>query len=201
MIDHYSAIHHIYELFYRKKFGNEKYVFKPSKKFERIINEFIKSLDDRYHIETIGINFLVNYFIFQFQYCDKLDIEVINQRMNFLPMVLGQKSLKRYFERNTDFDFTLEVSQFVNKYDISIAQIKDLFDEHSVHKTNKINRFEEQYKQKFYGTNEGFLNCIQKTTLFNHHSKLCILCTFRKNCLILLRINYPNMYKERGYDR
>ena len=46
MIDHYSAVHKVYEVFYRKVYRNTKYEFIPSDKYLKYIEKFILPLQN-----------------------------------------------------------------------------------------------------------------------------------------------------------
>lgn len=197
MVDHYSVVHYLYELFYKKKYGNEKYLFKPTSAYLKLIDKFLSKLDKKYNIDSIGVNFLLNYFIFQFEYWDNLTISTFSERIN-LQMILGDKALDRFYNRNSNFDYKFYESKFIIKNDISLSKIKDHFKEQE---NNLTIKFEEKEKKRFHGTDRGFLNCIEKTTLFNHFSSLCVVCKFKVDCKILLNNNYKNIYIQRGYGK
>lgn len=195
MVDHYSVIHYLYENFYRKKYGNEKYKFKPSEKYLIAIDKFLLYLDKKYNLETIGVNYLINYFVFQFEFWDDLVITTISEKIT-LPMILGKNAINRFNNRDTKYDYQLQSSEFVKKHNILLSEIKNKFSESD---SNKINRFEELEKNRFHNTSRGFLNCIEKISLFNHYSLLCNSCNYKIECKELLKNNYNQVYIDRGY--
>ena len=198
MSDHYSIVHYLYQLFYQKMYGNDDYVFNPSEQALKQINKFLVLLNERYKLETIGVNFLITYFVFQFDYWNKCEIKEKTNWSNRIQLtgIIGDKAFVRWNTRDINFDWTMYQSEFLRKYKIITREIKDFFKEE---KTLITNIAEELEKKRFYQTDRGFLNCIQTTTLYNHHSKLCILCKSKVDCKTMLKTNYPKIYEIRGY--
>lgn len=197
--DHYVMIVQLYTIFYSKIYKNDKYVFVPSEKAEKQIYKFIEFLKSKYGLESIGVNFLITYFVFQFGYWLKLELE---EKSNFsdriqLPFIIGNKAIERWQNRNVNFDWTLYQSNFVQQYKISTSQIKDLFKHDQVNITNLA---EEKEKKKFFNADKGLLHCIDRTTLFNNRSAICITCKNKDVCKQLLKDNYLHIYIGRGYN-
>lgn len=65
----------------------------------------------------------------------------------------------------------------------------------------KVRPAEEAFKSEFHNTNRGLAWCIANTSLFFHKSGLCTTCEFKENCKEILRIEYPTVYKLRGYGK
>ena len=65
----------------------------------------------------------------------------------------------------------------------------------------KVRPAEEAFKSEFHNTNRGLAWCIANTSLFFHKSGLCTTCKFKENCKEILRIEYPTVYKLRGYGK
>lgn len=198
MVDHYSIIHYLYQLFYRKVYGNEKYIFNPTEAATKHLDKFVILLNEKYNLQCVGINFLITYFVFQFDYWTKLEIK---QKSNWsdkiqLSYIIGDKAFVRWMIRDMNFDWTIHQSDFLKKYQISTQEIKDFFKDE---KTSLLNKAEEIEKKRFYNTERHFLNCVEKTTLYNHHSPLCIICKNKIDCKIMLQSNYENIYIARGY--
>lgn len=203
MIDSYSAIHYIYELFYKKLYGNEKYIFNPTEKMHNCIFNFIELIDKKYKITTLNIDFYIYYFLFQFDYWlginaeGKYNVSTFSDRIN-ITYILGQKAFERWINRNSNFDYKMYQSTFAHKYNISIINIKKHFIENEY---PILNQAEEIEKRRFYNTDRSLNHCLEKTTLYNHRSRLCIMCINKKDCKILLANNYINIYKSRGYKK
>jgi hypothetical protein len=63
-----------------------------------------------------------------------------------------------------------------------------------------LQKYEEEDKARFHNTVEGFLFCLESTTLFHPMSKWCKNCKFKKICSCKLRSQFPLMYRYRkGY--
>ncbi len=200
MTDHNSAIVYIYQTFYKKIYGNEKYVFNPTPAAEKQISKFIKLLDEKYKLECVGINFMLSYFVFQFSYWANCDVK---EKTNWsdkiqLAYIIGDKAFMRWILRDVNFDWTISQASFLRIYKISTQEIESFFKEE---KTEMLNIAEEIHKKVLHNTVFGFHRCITTTTLYFHRSTLCINCKFKNDCKILLKNNYSNIYIERGYGR
>lgn len=195
MQDPYSIIHCLYEAFYRKVYGNSKYIFDPTEKMQKCISTFIELLDKKYKIESIGATFLSSYFIFQFGYWTELDLKVYNERIT-IPFIVGKKAFERWINRKQEFDWQLYNSNFLKIYKVNINEIIQKFKEED---TSILNRSEEKEKKRFYNTDRGALHCITNTTLYNHQSSLCLVCKNKNDCKTLLIDNYYQLALNRGY--
>lgn len=195
MRDHYSMVHFLYELFYKKFYTNKNYKFIPTEDALKKIEKFIILLDKQYKLETISLNFLISYFIFQFNYWSDLKIKSFNERIS-LSFIIGSKAFERWISRDQNFDWTLYTFKFTEKYGISISYIKDFFSEQEI---SQLNKAEEIEKKRFSNTERGLLNCIERTTLFNHKSQICLLCKDKCDCKKLLKDNYYQIFIQRGY--
>lgn len=209
-MDHYSIIHYLFQLFYRKctdkSFGvynrdkkkKKPFVFKPTEKELVTISNFIKLLDKHYGLDSIGLNFLITYFVFHF---DSLNFRTgssfkFKNSTVTIQFVVGKKAFQKWLDRDQNFDWSIKTSEFLFENNISLSQIKDFFQtENFVF----LNKSEEIAKQLFFNTDRGFLYCIERTTLYTHKSKNCLTCSFKDDCKKLLKLNYPNIHKARGY--
>lgn len=63
-----------------------------------------------------------------------------------------------------------------------------------------VRPIEERFKAEFFNTRRGFSWCIVNTTLYFHKSVKCCACNFKKECKEVLKLNYPLIYKKRGYE-
>lgn len=202
-----GSIIQVYEYFYQKKYNSPKYKFVPSEKASKRIIEFISLIDTAYDINTLGKTFLVNYFIFQFNRTkdqvfnrfasrDKGGAIKVGGRIQIYD-IIGKQAFKYWVDRNVQFDFVLYNSDFCKENNIVISEINDLL----LQKKGKerILQSEEIEKSRFVNTYRGFLNCIERTSLFDHRSVHCITCRFKQDCKKLLEQNYPHIYQERNY--
>lgn len=197
----------IYEYFYCKKYLSPKYQFKPSSEALSRINGFIQALDKKYDIQTLGINFLSNYFIFQFNRTHNQIFKRFSSRFSDggikvggrlqIYDIIGKKAFEYWLERDVKYDFILANSDFAKQHRISLLEIHDLLKVKETKKQFEILQSEEIEKKRFLNTSRGFLNCIEKTTLYNHRSHNCILCKSKNDCKKMLESNYPHIYKQR----
>ncbi len=196
----------LYQSLYRCRYNSPEYKFKPTEKALQQIEKFIKEVDLYYSLHSVGINFLVNYFLFQFNRVSEQTINRFASKQNGVITavgkiqvydIIGSKAFLYYRQRNWNFDFIIEQSPFIKKYNISITYLKKLVTQDI--KEKPLNRSEEQAKKRFHGTVKGTTYCIDSTSLFNHLSSLCALCFFKSSCKQLLKQNYPEIYIERGY--
>lgn len=174
-----------YTDFYRKKYSNKNYLFIPSFKADKTIDIFLLQLDKEYKLSCIGNNFLIRYFNFQFNRLDGLVFKRFASEKEGGKVqiydVVGKKAFKYWLDRDIGFDFKIHNISF-NKVDLNI-----------------LSKAEEIEKNRFVNTNRGQLNCIEKTSLFNHKSSICLLCMYKNDCKQLLKNNYINIFTKRGY--
>lgn len=199
MIDHNSVIYYLYQLFYRRFYGNEKYIFNPSQNMQSHISKFIELIDKKYQLDSIGLNFLITYFIFQFEYWSKLDIKERTDWSDRIQLnwIIGEKAFDRWIKRDSAFDYQLYISDFCLKYKIRRSEIKDFFKEED---DTFLNKAEEIEKARFHNEEKGLVNCLTSTTLFYHRSPLCVSCKEKIDCKKLLKVNYEQIYLVRGYN-
>jgi len=178
-----------YQYFYRKTSNEERYIFQYSERTKKVAEKFIAYLEKKYGKYTVGSHFLWTYLLFQFDYWDNLKIESFNKRVEFT-YIFGEKAYTRYFDRNIEFDYKYETCELYIKYKISYY---DLNKEESV-------VFSDPVKFLKHNTINGFNICILNTTLYRDKDEACQQCKYQNDCKILLKKNYPTIYKERGYD-
>lgn len=186
----YQDIVRFYEFFYSKKYGNKSYKFIPSPKADKAINNFLSKLDVKYNLITIGDHFLSRYFSFQFkrvegQIFKRFAGKDVGGKVQIYD-IIGNKAYEYFEKRDVKFDYIIE---------IPVGIVKN-------HEPIELgNNYEELEKKKFFNTEKGLVNCIEKTTLYNHHSSNCILCVNKNTCKELLKKNYKSIYDNRGYGR
>lgn len=207
IVGNYSIIL-LYEYFYQRKYNAPSYQFKPTDKALFKIDDFLVRLDKQYNLHTLGKKFLSNYFIFQFNRTHK---QVFNRfasrdRSGGIKVagriqiydIIGKQAFQYWLDRDIKFDFILADSEFSKEYKISLLEINLLIDNEEEEKKSII-QAEEIEKKRFFNSSRGFLNCIEKTSLYNHRSVNCLVCQFRKDCKQMLQNNYSHIYIKRGY--
>lgn len=176
-----------YEYFYKKIYSTEKYKYKPSEKAIKTIHNFLKLLDKKYNLQSIGTNFLYNYFLFQFDYWSKLEIEAFYGTMQ-IDYIIGKKAFTRFIQRNQDFDYMFAQYQIISQYQLR-------YDDIVIYK--KQIKTNETLKWLYHNLDRGLDTCIKYTTLYEPHHTSCITCNFKADCKKILRDNYPKLYDKR----
>lgn len=176
-----------YEYFYKKIYSTEKYKYKPSEKAIKTIHNFLKLLDKKYNLQSIGTNFLYNYFLFQFDYWSKLEIEAFYGTMQ-IDYIIGKKAFTRFIQRNQDFDYMFAQYPIISQYQIRYNDI-------AIYK--KQIKTNETLKWLYHNLDRGLDTCIKYTTLYDPQHTSCITCNFKADCKKILRDNYPKLYDSR----
>lgn len=186
-----SDIYLGYNYFIRKKYSL-KVLNTKTELTDKITDKFLLTLEKKYSLSTLGLNWLWRYLVFQFLYWEDLVIVSFNKKINF-SYIFGEKALKRFFDRNSEFDFQLEDNTLLIKYTYSLTQFQSLF--------NENDKSEELYNNpnRLIGlnTSNGLNNCLMLTTLYNPRDNSCVQCKFKDDCKTLLKLNYPEIYKSR----
>lgn len=161
------------------------------------ITDFLIELHKTIGLQSVDPTYIYNYLVFQFNYWNDKKVG-FGDRITF-NRVFGRKSLERFRQRRNDFSwYNAQLS--MSKFGIEPSMINQF-------STKKIKNFltidsqEELEKARFLNTVEGLRNCIDNTTLYNHRSNNCIICTHNVMCKKLLKQNYIGIYVDRGYDR
>lgn len=184
-----------YQFFYQRVYSEPKYILTFTTTNSKLCDSFFKELRKTLTLESLGYNWLWKYLVFQFDYWDNLTITAFNGKMNFA-FIFGQKAVNRYLQRNQEYDWQLEDSNVVSKYKISKNEFELLF---------RVSTVKQSYQNpnRLIGLNteSGLVNCIATTTLYDINDHSCTQCKYSKECKELLRLNYPKIYKDRGYAK
>lgn len=179
----------LYEHFYSIKYGNSSYKFTPSTKADQEIDKFLFYLDQKHKLISLGPVFLTRYFYFQFKRVENLVFKRFSSKDKSGKIqiydIIGKKAISYWEKRDTSFDFILP-----NYINVKFDKKEDF---------KKVTIYEDIEKQRFFNTTRGLINCLDKTTLFDHKSSFCILCTMKNDCKKLLEKNYNKIYVSRGY--
>lgn len=183
-----------YEVFSRKIHKIPQFVFEPSQRELKQIENFIALLEKKYDKNSIGRIFLFNFMALSYDHYSTLD----HQAKKRIPLnwIVGKKALDRWVKRVEDDLYHSQ--KYVAENGIHIGLIGAGTERRSDDVTS-IKKHEEEEKLRFYNKPRGMVNCIETTTLYNHRSLNCISCIYRKECKNMLKINYPKLYIARGY--
>ena len=209
MAEFYSVINvenviEFYEYFYRKKYWSSKtsraYSFLDSKSKAgnmEYAQYFHKVMIDIYG-DAMGQNLLYNYFLFQYH---RWEGKILDKRLNskITPnytanMLLNQKAIDLFVNRNSDFDYTFLNSAIITTYGFKKSDLVKP-------KVTVVDNYNDPQKAMMLNTEEGFRLCIEMTSLYHHGDRSCRVCIYGEECKKLLKVNYPKIYAFRGYEQ
>jgi hypothetical protein len=156
-------------------------------------NAFVKFYDDR--DVCIGKDFIksfIDYGIHSWFNSSTDDIHKYNVRFSW---IFSKKSIERYrkFDDKTIAKITRKgLSNVVRKARNVQCNLIE------VYTTVRIS--EENMKKQYHNTKKGLTWCVSNVSLYNHKSTYCASCLFKNDCKELLKVNFPKIYKARGYD-
>jgi len=190
------------------------YSVKMNKNIDVTLDKFIDWLDSELSTPIlkrgttrISFEYLVRYFDFGFNYWlwrydeDPSRYKKYGLKSFQLGWLIGVDARKRFKNNSSKVEFLKPKRQLRNaKVDILTklkAQEKEQKEAFIATFLSGSNEIEEEEKEMFYNTPEGFLNCIANTTLMNPKSELCMKCNLRQRCKEVLKREIPNIYKIR----
>lgn len=198
----YSAIIAIYEELFKQTTLNRNYKLIPNKVDRKLIISYIKWLDEKYHKEEIGVDFLINYFEFQFSHY--VGMKTKFNKVIMLNWLIGKKAIERWEKRNPKLKWIVKV-RINSEFSLNLRetfkaenQIKKQTEREGF--ISQTNESEEIYKRRFHDTLKGFVYCQMFTTLYNPKSELCKVCLNREICKETLKTELPKFYKLRIKD-
>ena len=200
-----------YEFCYKKKYGNNKYIFKPTETANKKIDQFLNTLDSQSYNKSIGTDWLCNYFLFHFKRTETQSFNRFASYKNGKKEVDGRiqiydiaskKAVELWNKRDKDFDFTIKSSksQFIQNYSILLNDFKKYLPSNNKQSNKEellLNEVEEIDKRRFYNTTWSLIICLERTTLYSPISELCKYCKYKEDCKELQRVNYPKIYNNR----
>jgi len=184
----------LYELFYRRLYNNESYIYSASESAHKQIDKFLLTLDKKYTLESIGDQFIVTYFTFQFAYWSELDISAYSGRV-VMAYIIGPKAFKRWLDRNTDFDYTF-TSTLIEKTKVPRGEALNLIKEVREERHDLL-KHEELEKARFTNTERQLTHCLENTTLYSSRSVHCLSCKEKTTCKDILEKRYPQIFHHR----
>jgi hypothetical protein len=191
MID-VEMVESFYQYFYTHVYRDNKFV-----KYTTSIRDcetFIKLVDKEYTLQSVGVNFLWEYFVYQFDYWYELKFKNGFSDKVVLAWIIGKKAFDRWKTRDREYDWIIDKSVILDKYKLQKNELfsKNVQPEKSGYDASKAIR------KQHLNTEKGFAICVQYTTLFDPKDVSCIMCKHKKECKELLRVNYPKLYRQRN---
>ena len=190
----YKSITSIYN-HYRKEMFDMPYKNFSTKKEKTLVLKFIDFLDEKYTLETIGVDFLNLYFEYQFNYWRQSNTQLQNSSAFVsASWFVGQKAFNRWYKINSKVDW-------INNKNFTESGDYKKFKKREVKKIPfyiNLSDTEELEKRRFNNDLQLKLyNCLEYTTLFNHKSNICLHCKKQFECINLLEEQFPNIYMDR----
>lgn len=190
----------LYTEFFRQVTYNKDFTFRKLPKDLKIISRFCDWMLKKYKPEQIGIDFLIEFFKFQFsRYAGKQTQYGMNVIM--IHWLIGDKAQKAWDEQKYSKKWIVKVKLRKN-VEIRLleafkSQIKIAKKQNNKQSYLKVHQHEETAKKRFFNLKKGFLYCHGTTTLHNPKSDFCNRCNFKQECIISLKAQFPNLYKLR----
>lgn len=193
----------------------EKYLYKLYKQFMKVnsdrdmskvpsdralssIRNFIKAMERKHGLETLGDNFYHDYLLFQFSYWEWQYTErdtPFGQTFQ-IPWIFGPKAIGRW-DGKKPFWKKMAYAKYKRIKKINLDDFVNLNKGRKKPDYISINNREELDKDRFYGTVIGFVHCQMTTTMHNPTSSLCQECKFTNDCRTKLAKTYPGIYLTR----
>ena len=158
---------------------------------KKAIDNFVKRLSKTYPIDSIGFNYLLLYFSWNFNYWN----ERKTKRNPVIGWIVGPASFKRFVNRNTDGDFYIG-HHLLREFSISLDDLHARLIDNDVELSDSIHPIEEKEKIRV-DESARLYNCLMHTTLYNRRSTICMVCRHRKPCNSLMYSKFPQLHKAR----
>lgn len=170
--EHINYIKQLYELFYGRVSGYKSYEFRFTEQYKKMVDTFLKLIDNEYGLNSISYNFWFDYFSYAFQQRGEQKTRFGKGDVKF-NWVIGKKQLEYWKQRDVEH-YKYFSDLFCDKYDIKKQDVKQ--------DKKQLQDYFEREKRRFYNTLEGLLNCMELGLNFDVKSMNCVMCNNRNNC-------------------
>jgi len=186
----HEQVKRLYDYFFNKVYRSHVDLNLTSELNRKMIDNFAKVVGAQLNLPNVGINYLVEYFTFQFKYWS----DKTTARRLTLNWVIGRKALRRWRDHHPEVRYY--VRRFVKEHGLDLDALRrELAPEPE---PTVLSAAEEVEKVRFAGPARLY-HCTQTTTLYHHRSLTCLGCDQRVACKKLLRRTHPSLYSKRGY--
>jgi len=184
----------LFKYYYSSVLNVTNYRFKITDSKEKTIENFVRDIKELSKTKVLQEDYLRQYFEFQFNHWYKYDSKSSVKAIQ-IEWIVGKKAIARW--KKVDKKIIGFIVRKNLKTDVKLKSrlVKENWDDLLLN----LNPVEEDEKVRFFGTVKGFYNCLLATTLYNHKSPLCMKCPKIKECKEELKLQYPKIYKKRGY--
>lgn len=204
-----SFTREIYQLFYRGVTLRHDYVLPENRTNEIALNRFVDYLEKGRGLESIGVDWLVDFIELSFHWWykkkDRLH-ELHGHTSIKLNWIIGISAMDRYEKMGDRRNLAMYLQTRIRK-DVGLGVRRKLnrISTESIRDNQAwlllAETAEEEEKKRLYNKPEGLFWCKANTTLFNHVSTLCAACYNRTRCKELLKKEFPKLYRLRGYEQ
>lgn len=196
MSDNEKNVVKLFEFFYNKLYKTNFKLDLSLNNQAKIVRNFIDLLAKQYTYDTVGINFLIDYFSFGFHYFYTKKLK----RNISLNWIVGKKLFTKYIERKEGTDYY--TSEFLREYQINIDDLRSALIEVPPNVGyDKVDDSEEMIKSSIADGAARLYSCMIGTTMFHHRSITCVMCKQKTTCKDLLQKINPSLYRNRGYGQ
>jgi hypothetical protein len=185
-----------YEYFSRIWLNNPKFKYKSTAIETKILNKFLKKNISNDYVD------IFYYFCFQLNYW--ADKNFTNEKVKGLPDIswlFGDKAINRWLIKNNHWLYFVQLNLF-KKYKFILEDFKNIFEKKELFYLNnedKIEKIRDVHRFKFLNKPNGFVYCLENTSLIIPDNLICLQCNFKDNCKIALGRLFPLLCKKR-YD-
>lgn len=145
---------------------------------------------------NIGKDFVKSYVQYGIQSWFNPDMDELHKRNCRFSWIFGTRAIERYNKLGHETNVRMVRKYLKKEFDVEIK--KKIGELKSVFLT--VRKSEESFKSEFFNTKKALKWCIANTSLYYHKSSFCASCIFKSECKEVLKLNYPKIYKVRGYD-
>lgn len=190
----------IYTEFFRQVTYNKNYVFSKFKADILQVSRFADWLLSQYKPEQIGIDFLIDFFKFQFSRYAGINTQY-GRNAIMIHWLIGKKAQGEWKNQKHSkrwmVNFKLSKTVEIRLRDAFKKQINSENLKRSIKRLTKLHLHEETEKMRYFDTMRGFIHCMGMTTLFNPASLACQQCKFNQNCQSVMKKQSPKLFKIR----
>lgn len=202
----------IYEEFYRQITLDQSYVLpiKNRKLLRLALDKHVDWIKEHFATDQlkdgllrVGYEWLVEYFKFQFDYWIwRIDNGKEYYQYGYKSIkfnwVVGQEARKKFLKQE-DTIYKHKHTRSINKAEVTMLHKLKEYSPENLKALKEVFLHDKSTseRERFYNTNEGLINCLAQTTLYNPDLGICLRCNNRMLCRDLLKENYPKLYKNR----
>jgi len=180
-----------YTYFYSQKYKSPDYELKYSDKSLKVSEKFLSLFIDLMpHADTTN---LWNYCMWQFDRWEDVDFKnQYSDRIQF-DWIFGVKAFDLFCTRDKKMDWIFKDSKKLKKYNFNRDHIR----QKALLRVSEGFDYEEVLKQSYLNTETGLADCIDNDIFWKPDSNICAQCKYIKQCITILKDNYPKIYSLR----